>query len=513
VVDASKAAGITAGKTTYSLLLAINGTTATLTVNGNTSVSVTFVARTIQGTPVGLNYGIDGLATNNATASYGDTAVQVVVDPMTARYADSLFSKPKYFDAPAAGTWSTTSQGYTGTAPANGVAIANIDLGLELGKPAGTFQLQDSSTLDVTVTLKQTWPRAGLVYDMHGTGSFNFAALYADTQQVVLGHYTTAHGWVIDASVNLGINGATFNTIELVASGGTVNLSVNGKLALTFTYGTVVTGGTFGLLTMNGSASFQSLVVQTNDPAFSLASSGTPTILQVAAGAAPTGSDGIPLTNAQLAPIVAEAKQLWEAALGPNDAHLAALTSITVDVGNLMGLAIGVTQGDAITIDSTAAGWGWFVDPTPADNSEFQVPLSNVALLAPSSSPAFGHMDLLSTVLHEMGNVMGFSEDLGQDVTGMVLLPGERRLPGTFDPAATITPATSTSDAGSNPTPVIRWAGASGHSAKSDQSVDDDATSKWITDFLTNLGQDDINQKLNAGIRVRVPGGAAIGRM
>jgi hypothetical protein len=38
-------------------------------------------------------------------------------------------------------------------------------------------------------------------------------------------------------------------------------------------------------------------------------------------------------------------------------------------------------------------------------------------------------MDLLSTVLHELGNTMGFAEDHGRDVTGMVLPAGERRVP------------------------------------------------------------------------------------
>ena len=45
-------------------------------------------------------------------------------------------------------------------------------------------------------------------------------------------------------------------------------------------------------------------------------------------------------------------------------------------------------------------------------------------------------MDLLSTVLHELGNAMGFAEDNGQDVTGMTLAAGIRRLP-TGEPVAT----------------------------------------------------------------------------
>src|SRR5262249_58450939 len=82
-----------------------------------------------------------------------------------------------------------------------------------------------------------------------------------------------------------------------------------------------------------------------------------------------------------------------------------------------------------IVIDRSAQGWGWLVDPTPNDNSEFAIRLSSEALAASPSSPAAGRMDLLTTVVHELGNAMGFPEDRGHDVMGMVLQAGERRVP------------------------------------------------------------------------------------
>jgi hypothetical protein len=50
-------------------------------------------------------------------------------------------------------------------------------------------------------------------------------------------------------------------------------------------------------------------------------------------------------------------------------------------------------------------------------------------------------MDLLTTVVHELGNAMGFAEDTGQDVTGSILADGTRRLPPaqpTDAPAVTV---------------------------------------------------------------------------
>ena len=37
-----------------------------------------------------------------------------------------------------------------------------------------------------------------------------------------------------------------------------------------------------------------------------------------------------------------------------------------------MTLLLGRTQGNVITLDDDAAGWGWFADPTPALNEEYR---------------------------------------------------------------------------------------------------------------------------------------------
>jgi hypothetical protein len=135
------------------------------------------------------------------------------------------------------------------------------------------------------------------------------------------------------------------------------------------------------------------------------------------------------ITQDELDSIVTAAKQLWTTALGAGDPRLAVLDQVTVLAGNLPSGMLGETTGTQIVIDRSAQGWGWFVDPTPNDNSEFAIRLSSEALAASPSSPAAGRMDLLTTVVHEMGNAMGFSEDHGHDVMGMVLQAGERRVP------------------------------------------------------------------------------------
>jgi PKD domain/Bacterial Ig domain len=58
-----------------------------------------------------------------------------------------------------------------------------------------------------------------------------------------------------------------------------------------------------------------------------------------------------------------------------------------------------------ISIDDDANGVGWFIDPTPGDNSEFTG--TDTYFQATPNSAAAGKYDLLTTILHEMGHTLG----------------------------------------------------------------------------------------------------------
>lgn len=83
--------------------------------------------------------------------------------------------------------------------------------------------------------------------------------------------------------------------------------------------------------------------------------------------------------------------------------------------GNLLGYA----DSQTISIDANAAGHGWFVDQTPMDNSGFD------GFATPEC------LDLLTTVMHEMGHSIGLGENYDDplDVMFPWLAEGERRLP------------------------------------------------------------------------------------
>jgi len=126
-----------------------------------------------------------------------------------------------------------------------------------------------------------------------------------------------------------------------------------------------------------------------------------------------------------LAPIVAEAIRRWQAASVDPEA-VQALSSVAVQIADLPGPHLGSASPGVITIDQDAAGYGWFIDSTPADDSEF----------GPTESSAVrDHVDLLSVVAHEMGHELGFGDDDGNDVMNEYLPVGVRHVPASLDHA------------------------------------------------------------------------------
>jgi len=102
------------------------------------------------------------------------------------------------------------------------------------------------------------------------------------------------------------------------------------------------------------------------------------------------------------------------------------LSEVDVQVVDLAGDTLGRAVPGTIYIDVNAAGYGWFVDATPADNSEFSS-ASELSLIALPDSEAAGHVDLWTVILHELGHLLGYEH---ADVGAMQesLSVGERRL-------------------------------------------------------------------------------------
>jgi hypothetical protein len=146
----------------------------------------------------------------------------------------------------------------------------------------------------------------------------------------------------------------------------------------------------------------------------------------------PVSANAPPLTYGQLQPLLNEAIRRWVAVTG--DAQAAdRLRQADVRIAPLTGGALGLTGANTVWIDATAQGHGWFLDPTPADDSEF-TPAPGGPEVARPSSPAFGRVDLLTVLAHELAHVLDLGDIDPQghaaDLMAETLAPGVRRVDG-----------------------------------------------------------------------------------
>jgi hypothetical protein len=213
---------------------------------------------------------------------------------------------------------------------------------------------------------------------------------------------------------------------------------------------THIGGGAATVAADHNNSGFGTLVAVTEPPA----------PLFAAAGGVQASSPNLGemhLSQSELDWVVSAAIAQWTAA-GASATQIAALNATTFSIADLAGSTVGLESAPAhITIDINAAGHGWFVDPTPASNSEF-MHAANAAgtdLFTDPTNAAAGHLDLLTTVSHELGHVLGLPDSTNpadvHDLMYISLVDGERRLPGAADvaqadpapPAASLTPAVS----------------------------------------------------------------------
>jgi len=155
--------------------------------------------------------------------------------------------------------------------------------------------------------------------------------------------------------------------------------------------------------------------------------------------------DGI-ISQAELNLIVDAAIDRWAAA-GATAEQVAAMRATSFSVEDISGLSLAMSSGNHITIDSNAAGFSWFIDATPGEDGEYSG--SGTRLTAAPDSQAGVRIDLLTTIMHELGHQIGLGDDTNaadrDELMYGLINPGERRLPGNDDLAGSgTTPLTGT---------------------------------------------------------------------
>ncbi len=106
-----------------------------------------------------------------------------------------------------------------------------------------------------------------------------------------------------------------------------------------------------------------------------------------------------------------EALARWESA-GAAAAQLDILRAATIEIRDLSDpRTLALAGGSTIVLDTNAAGRGWFVDSTPSQTKNSR-PLTTSAARA-ATGPAIDRVDLLTTVMHEYGHLLGLDDHLG----------------------------------------------------------------------------------------------------
>jgi predicted Zn-dependent protease len=238
---------------------------------------------------------------------------------------------------------------------------------------------------------------------------------------------------VQDAVVSTAIKAGQEYQLTLSLNGGSVSASIKvvGQTAnqaiAGYVFNASTVDGGFGVIATGGFASFDDIRVKTNDPVFIMVRSES---MLAAAGQSASPSAKPVLTQSQLDAVTRAAIANWTKSLGNGAAALARLADIRFTIADLSAGQLGTTHGRLIQIDADAAGHGWFVDASPADNREFKL-LKDGGMVATAASQAAGRMDLLSVVSHEIGHVLGFVHDDAAQSSVMQgsLDAGVRRLP------------------------------------------------------------------------------------
>jgi Ca2+-binding RTX toxin-like protein len=149
-------------------------------------------------------------------------------------------------------------------------------------------------------------------------------------------------------------------------------------------------------------------------------------------GENPNEQQIVKLTQSEVSAMVQAAIARWAEA-GLSATNVAKLQSLSFEIADLPAGQLATATSSKITLDETAAGYGWFFDATPSDDNEFDVQVLNKELQTTDTSAAVGRVDLLTVLMRQLGSQASFGKS-GPNGPAAWLMEGtlgtgERRAP------------------------------------------------------------------------------------
>lgn len=332
--------------------------------------------------------------------------------------------------------------GYVGFTPVLGGAVANISIVNQ-----GTIQA-DTSGSTITVSAG-TLAYTGTLGATNGTLQVN--GLVSPTSGTIAagagGTVTVNGAFSIDptgtANVELGgTNPGQFGQIKITGAAtlaGTLNISLangfqpaSGDAFKIMTFASAT--GQFG--TINGVSIPNNLVLaptyDTTDLTLVAGAAQMADVSQAAAVAESQPPSPQPAPEAR-ASITQAAADAWAVA-GLDPRFVTLLRSVDVSVAHLGNDVLALTAGNRIILSDDAEGYGWFSDPNPAGSADFTATPNDHVLAALAGTSAAAHFDLFTVIEHELGHILGLSDQpTGDDLMAESLAPGVRRTPSAED--------------------------------------------------------------------------------
>jgi hypothetical protein len=216
---------------------------------------------------------------------------------------------------------------------------------------------------------------------------------------------------------NFAITGTAATASDFAVTGATTYSSATGLGTVTFAAGSATTTITVDPTADGNAEANESVVVDAGNSTTANGSFARALInnddaalfLTVATASAAREDGGVPSGTEQQQVIGAAIERLSAVGLYVN--QLSMIQSATFETTDLPGGRLGSARAGQVEIDVNAARRGWFIDTSPLNDSEFELLAAGGGLRADEDSDAYGRIDLLTVVLHELGHILGLDHD------------------------------------------------------------------------------------------------------